>query len=301
MRAVIRIAAAFVLAATATACFSPPPPPADGRTPIWIDSDVSIGEPDGDVADGFALIQAFRSDTVVVRGVSAVHGKAPLVRTWPITQDLVQRFGPEGLRPWRGAAGPHELRAPTEASEALATALRAERLTIVALGPLTTIASTLRGDSDLAVRMVRIVAAVRQAHVALDAPAMRAVLESGVPLTIVPFEASANVRLTDEDLARLDDGPVSARFLAESSRARRRAAGETSDVDEVQLFETLAVDVVAAPDRFVCDSATASVDSDAAPVLVIREGAGAREVTHCHTPDDGFKERLMKTLAGPDD
>ena len=71
-------------------------------------------------------------------------------------------------------------------------------------------------------------------------------------------------------------------------------------MDAVQLFETLAIDVVAAPGHFVCVNAHASIDDGSAPLLVVRQGAGTREVTLCHTPDEGFKERLIKMLAMPD-
>lgn len=323
----VTLLAAVVL--TAAGCAPAPPPPDDGRMPVWIDTDPAIGEPERDVDDGFALVQAFNSDTIGVRGVSVVFGNTPLVRTWPIARDLVKRFGPEGMRPWRGAAGTHERHAPTEGSEALATALRAEPLTIIAIGPLTNIASTLNRDPDLRERVVRVVAVAgrrpgqrfttgtvnpnghRDLNFELDVEAMRIVLDSGVPLTLTPFELSSQVWLTEADIARLAEGPVAARFLAESARGWLRVWQETFSVDGFNPFDTLAVDAVASPGRFDCFEGSAAIvrgpdDATEARMqgvaagekdyLEVREGGDGRRVTYCHTPDAAFKERLLTTL-----
>jgi hypothetical protein len=52
--------------------------------PVWLDTDPAIGEPDRDVDDGVALVQAFRSPELDIRGVSVVFGNAPLDRGMPI-------------------------------------------------------------------------------------------------------------------------------------------------------------------------------------------------------------------------
>jgi pyrimidine-specific ribonucleoside hydrolase len=334
-RLVRRLASVVCVVTLSSACSTQPPPAADGRTPVWLDVDPAIGEPDGDVDDALALIQAFRSDTLVVRGVSAVFGNAPLVRTWPITQDLVARFGPEGMRPWRGASGSHEGHAPTEASEALATALRAERLTVIALGPLTNIASVLQRDARLLDRIERIVAVAgrRPGHaspvdestrhgngdgdpnVARDVDAMQVVLESGVPLTLVSRELSAGVWIDGDDLARLGEGPVAARFLAESSKDWLRRWQDTLGARGFPIADPFAVDIVAAPGKVSCVAAGATLErtpaSAASPspaetgesgraAVVAREGGTGRPVTYCHTADEGFKERLLTTLLRDD-
>lgn len=314
-------------------CSAQAPEPSDGRSPVWIDADPAIGEPDRDVSDGFALVQAFQSATLVVRGVSAVFGNAPLVRTWPITQDVVGRFGPEGMRPWRGASGAHELGAPTEASEALSTALRAERLTVIALGPLTNIASTLQRDPALHARVERIVLiggrrpgqrvpagtttphGERDINVALDVEAMRIVLDSGVPLTVIPLELSSGVTIDAGDLARLAEGPVAARFLAESSKGWLRLRQESSGAEGFHPSDVLAVDVVASPGRWACLTGSAALERAPADgmasapegtsraekeALVVRGDGSGRAVTYCHRPDEGFKRRLLETLLRSD-
>ncbi len=304
--------------------------PGDGRA-VWIDTDPALDEPERDVSDGFALVQAFHSPVVSVRGVSAVFGDVPLVRGFPVARDLVNRFGPEGLRAWRGANSADELSAPTEASETLAAALRAERLTLIMLGPATNVASVLRRHPQLATRIVHVVAVAGRrpgqrfttgttnprthpdANFERDVEAFRVVLESGVPLTLAPFELSSHVWITEADLDRLARGPVAARHLAETSRGWLRVWQETFGVDGFHPAETLAVDLVAHPGRFACEEGRAAIESgpsDATeprmqgggagekPYLVFEASArvGAHAATYCHTPDEGFKERLMETL-----
>src|SRR5438046_2449945 len=111
--------------------------------PVWIDTDPAIGEPERDVDDGLALVQAFHSPELQIRGVSVVFGNAPLDRGFPIAQRLVSRYGPPRLKVFRGAANAIDLSKETDASRALAAALRAGPLAILALGPVTNVATVL--------------------------------------------------------------------------------------------------------------------------------------------------------------
>ena len=118
--------------------------------PVWIDTDPSIRPGGHEVDDGFALIQAFHSPELSIRGVSLVFGNAPLDIEIPIGQELVERYGPPGLKVSVGAASGEELGAVTEASIAMANALRREPLTILALGPGTNVGTVLLNHPELA-------------------------------------------------------------------------------------------------------------------------------------------------------
>ncbi len=60
----------------------------------WIPRSCRGGhEPD----DGLALLQAFHSPELEVRGVSVVYGNSPLETGYPIAQEIARRFGPSGL------------------------------------------------------------------------------------------------------------------------------------------------------------------------------------------------------------
>src|SRR5688572_9314075 len=117
-------------------------------TAAWIDSDVSIGSPIREVDDGYALVFALHSPEIRIAGLSTSYGNAPLGHTTRVAQDIVHRFGaPAGLsvtKVYSGARSASELGRRTEASNALAAALEKSRLTYIALGPLTNLATFLR-------------------------------------------------------------------------------------------------------------------------------------------------------------
>src|SRR5436190_4488585 len=113
---------------------------------VWIDTDPSVQKGVHEVDDGFALVQAFRSNELAIRGISVVFGNSPLAEAYPIGQDLVKRYGPPKMPVYRGAAGAAELGIETPASRALADALKKERLTILVLAPATNVATVVKND-----------------------------------------------------------------------------------------------------------------------------------------------------------
>src|SRR5215831_13815927 len=112
-------------------------------TVIWIDTDPSVMPGGHEVDDGFALVQAFHSPELRIKGISVVFGNAELEKAFRIAEVMVRRFGPAELEVLPGAAGAQQLGEETVASHTLAEALVTEPLTILALGPLTNIATVL--------------------------------------------------------------------------------------------------------------------------------------------------------------
>src|SRR5271170_5483188 len=99
-----------------------------GSQVVWIDTDPSVARGGHEVDDGFALVQAFRSPELSVRGVSVVFGNAPLEQAYPIACEIVNRFGPPALSVHKGASSAGDLGIETPASEAIANALGKEPL-----------------------------------------------------------------------------------------------------------------------------------------------------------------------------
>src|SRR5262249_35714067 len=135
-------------------------------------------------------------------------------------KEIVSRFAPVNMPVYAGASSAQELGRETDASRALATALKAERLTILALGPATNVATVLRNHAELARRVERIIAVAgrrpgqrfltgqsthpfRDLNFELDPEAFQVILDSGVPLVLAPWEVSSKVWLTQADLDKL--------------------------------------------------------------------------------------------------
>ncbi len=305
---------------------------APAPTPIWIDTDPAVGEPERDVDDGLALVQAFHSPELAIRGVSVVFGNAALARGLPIARRLVREFGPPHLQVYRGAAKASDAAGETDASRALAAALRAEPLTILALGPVTNVATVLAKHPDLASRVTRVIAVAgrrpgqrfttgsanqaghRDFNFELDPEGFQVLLDSKVPIVLTPFEISSKIWLNGEDLDRLAASrSPAARALVPPARAWRSMWIRLFSVDGFNPFDTLAVGYAVSSQGFTCETLEARIDTLADDVtepgvqgvkverkpylLASRTFAGApARVTYCSTAPDAFKQDLLTRL-----
>ncbi len=124
---------------------------------VWIDADPSAGLFEQEVDDALALIQAFNSSQLEIHGLSIVYGNAEFDKALPIGKELAERFGPEGLPVYGGAASRHQLGEPTEAVEAMAAALAESPLHILALGPVTNVGTLVMRHPEIHERILSIV------------------------------------------------------------------------------------------------------------------------------------------------
>lgn len=250
---------------------------AQERIPVWIDTDPALGIPERDVDDGFALIQAFNSPELDIKGISVVFGNSPLDRGVLIAARLTREFGPAGLRVYAGAADATAAGTETDASRALTAALRRQPLTILALGPATNVGTVIQRHPELVERMTRVVAVAgrrpgqrfttgtvnlkghRDFNFELDPAAFQVLLSSGVPLVLAPFEISSKIWIDDRDVARLASGPPGARALAAPAQAWLAMWRRLWDVGGFNPFDTLAVGYVVSPAGFICETLPAGI------------------------------------------
>lgn len=300
---------------------------------VWIDTDTAIGVPGADVDDGLALVQAFHSPELRVRGVSSVFGNAPLEATQARASEVVERFGPPGLGVARGAASADRRGAPCPAVEGLARALEEGPLHIAAIGPVTNVASLLVLRPELASRILSIVmvAARRPGQRFVSQPrqptpfpdfnfdcdpsAMQDLLDSTVPLVFAPWEVSSHVWLEADDLDRLEQAGGSGAYLAEHTRPWLKLWVEDLAAPGFNPFDTLAIAALTHPgwlEGFRCGvriedgpNDTAAGDDPLAgatkPHLLVAEeqADSGREALYYHRPDRRLKPMLLERLMGP--
>lgn len=299
-----------------------PHPMRDGRTVrVWIDSDAACGGTFiRDADDCFAVAEALTSPRLDVVGLSAVHGNAGLGETAPTLRALATELRRAGVAVpdvTSGAAGRHDLGRPTDASRALVQALERESLTVLALGPLTTVGTVLAERPDLAGRVEEVIAVggrrpgealhptshhgvvVVDLNVGADPDAVAAVLASGVPLTLAPFEASIQVRVTPADLAAIRTaGPVG-RWLADRSGSWMRVWTETLGEPGFAPFDALAVGVLLDPAHLGCLTEGAVVRPDGGvvpqPALLVG-GAQGRPVRYCAEVLPGYRPAMLRRI-----
>lgn len=297
---------------------------------VWIDTDPSVGIPERDVDDGLALIQAFHSPELQIVGISTVFGNAPLTQADPIARDLTTRFGPAGLPVYSGSAGTADLGRETPASRALAAVLKARPLIVLALGPVTNLATVLMNHPELGRQISAVVAvagrrpgqrfttgtsnpkAHRDFNFEQDPKAFEILLASRIPLTLAPFEISSKVWIRDKDLQRLERAGQAPRYLAAAARGWLGLWKRTFGVDGFNPFDTLAVAVLATPNLVLCetlptrietlpdDVTEESMQGTKAPekrYLLAAQGLTSnRFVRYCHAADPAYKDDLLRRL-----
>lgn len=313
------LAAAFVLSASVVRA-----EPID----VWLDVDPAIGMIERDVDDGLAMIQTFHSPELRIHGVSVNFGNSPLENGYPIAQDVVGRFGPAGLAVYSGAASAEDFGKPTEAVAAMAAALAERPMTILALGPVTNVATLLERHPEAHDRIdaIVMVAARRPGQVFRPTPeserqfpdfnfesdprAMAVLLESDVPLVFAPWEVSSHVWLTNADLEALRAGGPTGAYIADKSRSWINRWKRMSGTDGFNPFDTLAIGYLTHPETIQREEVSVWIDwregqldaegNQVKPHLIAdNQAEGGRRAIYCYEPTPAFKPMLLERLSGP--
>ncbi|NOT64316.1 MAG: hypothetical protein HOP19_29210 [Acidobacteria bacterium] len=297
--------------------------------PVWIDTDPSVVGGGKEVDDGFALIQAFHSRELAIRGVSVVFGNAPFDIAWPNGQEIVRRFGPPGLKIYAGADSAAKLGLETDASRALAAALKKERFVILALGPVTNVATVIKNHPELHKQIIEIIAVAgrragqrfiaradqprgfRDFNFELDVPGFQVLLDSKVPLTLAPWEVSSHVWLKAEDIERMRNGNDATKYMVAPAMDWLARWQKDLGLDGFNPFDTLAIAWVTHPQLLkseVLPIAIQTLPDDTQepkpgeavkqkPYLIVsKQHATKRTARYCYEPLPEFKALLMNRL-----
>lgn len=222
----MRILAKFILLALVLGTCVP----VRAATRVWIDTDPACGTgPANDADDCIALLYILAHPGLDVVGISTSFGNTSVEQATSIARTIA-RLSHADARVHEGATQALSFwqDSHTSASAAMSSALERERLTILALGPMTNLAVVLRRKPSLAAQVERIHAVMGRApgHVfhpaegapgalfahgpiftdfnfAKDPQAATLVMQSGAPVTLVPYVAGIRHAITDDDLRTL--------------------------------------------------------------------------------------------------
>jgi len=226
-----------------------------------------IIDTDPGVDDAFAILLALSSPELKVEAITPVSGNVPLALTLPNALRLVEIAGRTDIPVAAGASVPLTRRLITAsyvhgedglggvnfpppktkpvsetATEIIRRIVRAHpgEVTIVAIGPLTNIATALRSDGELASMIPNLVlmggsisggniTPAAEFNFYVDPEAAYVVFHSGIPIVMVGLDVTRKVQLRDADAAALEAGanPVSkaAGRIARSTIAQYRRTG----------------------------------------------------------------------------
>jgi inosine-uridine nucleoside N-ribohydrolase len=234
-----------------------------GAERLVIDTDPGIGIPGADIDDGLAIALALRSPEVEVEAVTVVAGNVPLeqgvecvlalLEVAGATEVPVHRGAAEPLlqdsQPWRGwldrrhddqaaqrlwrgvgMPAPRRSASPLGAAQALIDLVERNpgEVTILAIGPLTNIATAMLLDAGWADKVKRLVImggafdspnVLQELNAAYDPEAMHVVLASRVPMLVVPLDVTLRTFFRLADVARLDEAETPlGRYLGHTVR-----------------------------------------------------------------------------------
>jgi len=298
---------------------------AQTRVPVWIDTDPSVARGGKEVDDGIALLQAFASPELEIRGVSIVFGNAELAAASRIGREIVGRFGPKGVAVQDGAAGSSDLGKETAASRALAAELRRGPLTVLALGPATNVATVVRRHPELVGRIERVVAVAgrrpgqrfqagpkqktpfRDLNFELDPEAFRVLLAARVPLVLAPWEVSSGVWVTRGDVEKSARGNGGMQWMLPALLDWIELWEREFGAEGFNPFDALAVGYLVKPGSLECSRMRARVEVQAddtgasvrRPYLLVGAAqGGGEEVTYCSVAKPAFRSDLLRRLSG---
>lgn len=289
-----------------------------GAERVWIDTDPSIGSPIREVDDGYALVLAFHSPEIQIAGLSTSYGNASLGQTTRVTMDFIKRFGESaGIGPgdvFVGAKSPRALGERTQASDALAASLRKKRLTYIALGPLTNFATFLRLHPELAGRIDRVIFLggqtpgttlafgptrsfrIHDANVFKDPAAVKIVLDSKIPIVLVPVDTASRLQLDRDDLRSLKKSRPAGEYLSQRSGIWLWFWTNFVKIKGGPIFDAVAIIPTTRPELLSVERRYARMDAAGNLIVESRPTNGARLIRYCSAFAPRTKEFVLRRL-----
>lgn len=290
------------------------------RRRVWIDTDPAITSGNGEVDDGYAILQALAAPELDMVGLSAVFGNTDIENTFPMAQEIIRRAGREDVPVYKGHGEAGRLDT-CDATDAMLGALDQGPLTIFALGPLTNIAAALTRPEANVSSVDEIIfvggrtvglefratpdqdTPFRDLNFELDPDAASALLTLNLPLTLAGWEVSSNMWLRQTDLDRLrEDGAPVVRWLSENSQDWHDAWSKDFNAPGFTPFDTLAIGWVLRPELYRIMTAPAHIrQTPERPLFEVASDIDGSKVTYLHAVDnDAFRADLMTRLLSLD-
>jgi inosine-uridine nucleoside N-ribohydrolase len=192
------------------------------QTKVWFDTDIMIGMPDKEareVDDGITLIMALKQPQIEIVGISNItyvdygFGVIQKILNWHNKGKAIPVY--------KGSAFANDLGTENDGTVALYEALKKEKLTILALGPMTNIATLVKNHPDIIPQIERVVICAARTpdlhfnpgngklnvfdyNYEFDTASMDVLLNSPIPLEFAGYEPSSYTHIGKIDLASLD-------------------------------------------------------------------------------------------------
>lgn len=191
------------------------------QTKVWIDTDIMIGMEDKEareVDDGIALIMALKQPQISIKGISNV---TYVDYGYKMIQKLLDWHATYEIPVYKGSPNADDLCVENAATKAMYNALRKEKLTILALGPVTNVATLIQNHPDIIGQIDSIIICAARTpglpfdpglgnlnvfdyNYEIDTASMNVLLESPIHLVFAGYEPSSHTFIGQIDLQVLD-------------------------------------------------------------------------------------------------
>ncbi|AEV33867.1 Inosine-uridine nucleoside N-ribohydrolase [Owenweeksia hongkongensis DSM 17368] len=298
---------------------------------VWIDTDLSVGmERENrpgycDVDDGYAILQLMKAENIDIVGMSSVFGNTPLKNAHPLCEMMNTEFAKGKIPTYRGGAEKIDLAnvQSNPAVDALAEALKNQKLIIMAIGPATNVGLLLLKYPELKdqIEEVVLVAGRRtaQSNFAIgnkgrnagdanfdkDVASFEVMFQHGVAVTLAPFEISNKVWLTQKDLdmlAKSDD--AGNQWIAKESQHWLQQWLDQG-AEGFNPFDVLASHYIISPEDIISEELNARMeihpndtvdDPDHFKHYLLCDKSSGYPVKYCYDVVEGYHEKLMRSL-----
>jgi len=299
---------------------------------VWIDTDLSVGMKRygrvgySDVDDGYAIAQLFLSDKVDIKGISAVFGNTRIDDAYRLCKYMSEEFADGKIPVYKGAGDAINLLdvKTNEAIEAMADALRKDKMIIMAIGPATNVGLLLTLYPKLASQIQEVVlvagrrkptdyfaigtqgARARDLNFDLDNTSFRIMFERGVSVTLCPFEISSKVWVKGGDLLQLAERKPVCQWLAEHSENWLKQ-WKSAGAHGFNPFDVLASHYIIAPEDIIYEDITArleihqddvkeALEENAYKNYLLCDDKGTYKVRYCYDVVEDYHQKLMNSL-----
>ena len=192
------------------------------QTKVWFDTDIMIGMPDvaaREVDDGITLIMALKQPQILIVGISNI---TYVDYGYTVINKILNWHNKGAAIPvYKGSAFANDLGTENDGTRALYQALKKEKLSILALGPMTNIATLVKNHPDIIPQIEKIaICAARTPglpfnpgngklnvfdyNYEFDTASMDVLLNSTIPLEFAGYEPSSYTHIGNIDLASLN-------------------------------------------------------------------------------------------------
>ncbi|WP_158975107.1 nucleoside hydrolase [Cellulophaga sp. L1A9] len=257
----------------------------EGKKMVWIDADLAVGKKNinrpgySDVDDGYAVLQLLYAEHVEIKGMSTVFGNNSVDNAFSIGNYINQEFMEQKISVFKGSGEPINLNSvkTNDAVEALASALKKEPMTILAIGPATNIGLLMLKYPELKSQIIEVVLVAgrrtpndifnigtkgvkaKDLNFDLDNAAFQILLDHEVPVVLCPFEISSKVWIGQQDLDTLKTFNTPMNWLATASQPWLEQ-WKTQGATGFNPFDALASHYIIAPEDIVSEPLLARLE-----------------------------------------